>query len=205
MQNFRLISFHLRSYRKLNHHTLTVAFSVAIIASPAGVSAQTSATALRLWAGGGYGSFDCYESFSCNAQEFGEARGAINGFAGIGRSVTRSLVAGLELNARSKHEGTSTIRMRTASAIVLFYPVPSTGLHLKGTAGIGYNQHDGLMDDIVLPSDRNWGTNVSLGIGYDLPIASRISITPGFEIGAASFESAGFRRLWESRVGLTWQ
>jgi hypothetical protein len=188
----------------MKNHRLLCALAVAIGGSAGSMDAQVSSKSILLWGGAGYGSFDCWDSFSCNAHVSGEARGAINGFVGIGGSITPFLTAGLELNARSKNEGTSTIRMKSASAVLMFYPASSMGLHFKGSAGISRFNHTGNEGDIVLSKATSTGTIGSLGIGYDLPLSPRVSLTPGFELGAASIANDGYRKMWETRLRLTW-
>jgi hypothetical protein len=187
----------------MKNHRLLCALAVATVGSAGSMDAQVSSNSLQLWGGVGYGSFGCWDSFSCDAHVSGEARGAINGFAGIGGSITPFLTAGLELNARAKNEGTSTIRMKSASAVLVFYPAPSMGLHFKGSAGIAVSNHSGSQGDILLSDAQSTGTIGSLGIGYDLPLSSRISLTPGFELGAASIGGDGYRKMWETRLRFT--
>jgi hypothetical protein len=187
----------------LGARALALAIALGVTGSVRSMDAQVASRSLYLWGGVGYGSFGCFESFNCDAHESGEARGAINGFAGIGRSLTRSLVAGLELNARSKTNGESTLRLISASTVLLFYPVQSIGLHFKGSLGFGSLNHSGFEGDIILSDEWSTGPTGSVGIGYDLPLSTRLALSPGFEVGATSINQI-YRRLWESRIRLTW-
>ena len=189
----------------MKNRRLLLALAVTTVGSAGSTDAQVSSNPLRLWGGVGYGSFGCWDSFSCNAHVSGEARGAMNGFVGIGGSITPYFTAGLELNARAKDEGTSTIRMRSASAVLVVYPAPAIGLHFKVSAGIAGFRHSGTEGDIVLSDAQSIGTVGSLGIGYDLPLSPRISLTPGFEVGAASIGNDGYRKMWETRLRVTWR
>jgi hypothetical protein len=180
-----------------------LAIALGVIGSLDSVDAQVSDRSLYLWGGIGYGSFGCYQSFNCNAHESGEARGAKNVFAGIGWTLTPLLIGGLELNARSKNQGESTLRLISASTVLLLYPVRSLGLHMKGSLGLGSLNHSGTEGDIILSDDWSTGPTATVGIGYDISLSPRLALSPGLDIGGASF-GQDYRRLWESRIRLTW-
>ena len=167
------------------------------------VNAQDSLRAARWWAGGGHGSFGCRQSFRCDSFERNEARNALNAFVGVSRRVEGFLEAGLEVTTRTKDKGDSRIEMYTGSVLLLVNPPMLTRLRVRGIVGLAKRASTVRMDDILF-NDVDVGQLIAGGITYDIPLTKRLSVTPGWEIGAIDFGSGRKSKMWEYRLALTW-
>lgn len=156
--------------------------AVALLSAP--LAAQGRATArqqqmptndragysLSLGLGGGSSGVSCA---GCGTDRTNGA----SGYLRVGKGYTPSVMLGLELNGWNKTENNVDGRVGMLSAIAQWYPSLTNGFFVKGGAGIGRTTLD---DKSVVPSNKlqSTGFGYQAGMGYDLGIARRWSITP---------------------------
>ena len=96
-----------------------------------------------------------------------------SGFLRVGKGMSRSVMAGLELNGWNKTENGVTARGTMVSAIAQWYPSMTNGFFTKAGAGMGRLESKTATDKL-----QSTGFAYQLGLGYDMSIARRWSITP---------------------------
>jgi hypothetical protein len=113
---------------------------------------------------------------SCTGCATDRQNGA-SGYLRVGKGMTPSVMVGVELNAWNKTENNVDGRIGMLSAIAQWYPSLTNGFFVKGGAGIGRTT---LEDKSTVPSDKlqSTGFGYQAGLGYDMSIARRWSITP---------------------------
>lgn len=159
--------------------------AVALLAAPAAVQAQgrgmsrpaapaptndRDGYSLSLGLGGGS------SAVSCTGCATDRSNGA-SGYLRVGKGMTPSLMMGLELNGWNKTQNNVDGRVGMLSAIAQWYPTLTNGFFLKGGAGMGRTTLD---DKSVTPTNKlqSTGFGYQFGMGYDMGIARRWSITP---------------------------
>ena len=159
--------------------------AVALLTAPAALSAQgrgmsrpaapapsnaRDGYSLSLGLGGGS------SGVSCTGCATDRENGA-SGYLRLGKGYTPSVMLGVELNGWNKTQNNVTGRMTMLSAIAQWYPSLTNGFFVKGGAGMGRTS---LEDKSVTPTDKLQSTGFSYqtGMGYDMGIARRWSITP---------------------------
>jgi hypothetical protein len=127
----------------------------------------------NLWftVGAAYGSAGI-ECPDCMGLIDGRATG-FSGMLGLGWTLTPSVVIGAETQWWFKFEAIFPLGIVTTNAIVLFYPLKTQGLWLKG--GLGY-----MWAGVDAPGVSVVGTGMdwTLGAGYDIYLGSTIAFTP---------------------------
>lgn len=100
-----------------------------------------------------------------------------SGYLRVGKGFTPSLMMGLELNGWNKTENNVAARTGMLSAITQWYPSMTNGFFAKGGLGLGRTTID---DKSTTPSSKlqSTGFGYQVGMGYDMSIARRWSITP---------------------------
>jgi hypothetical protein len=167
----------------MRHTTMlrTIA-AVALMASPFALQAQrTSARAadpinaragysLSLGLGGGSSTYTCA---GCPT----DRENGASGYLRVGKGMTPSLMMGLELNGWSKTENNVEGRNGMFSAIAQWYPSMTNGFFAKGGLGLARTTID---DRTSTAPDKveSTGFGYQVGMGYDMSIARRWSITP---------------------------
>lgn len=156
---------------------------VGLLSAPLAVQAQGRASArpaarandrdgysLSLGLGGGSNGLTC--TGCATTRESGAS-----GYLRVGKGMTPSLLMGLELNGWNKTENNVVGRTGMLSAIAQYYPSMTNGLFLKSGLGMGRTTID---DRSVTPSNKlqSTGFGYQFGMGYDMSIARRWSITP---------------------------
>jgi hypothetical protein len=159
--------------------------AVALLTAPVAVSAQgrgmsrpaaqaqndaRDGYSLSLGVGGGS------SGVSCAGCATDRENGA-SGYLRLGKGFTPSVMLGVELNGWNKTQNNVEGRMGMLSAIAQWYPSMTNGFFVKGGAGIGGTS---LEDKSVTPTDKlqSTGFGYQAGLGYDMSIARRWSITP---------------------------
>ena len=153
--------------------------TVALLASPLALQAQRRATArpaaapmhdrsgysLSLGLGGGSNALSCAGCVS--TRETGAS-----GYLRVGKGMTPSLMAGVELNGWNKSENQATARTGMLSAIAQYYPSLTNGFFVKAGVGVGRTT---LEDNSTPPSSKlqSTGFGYQFGLGYDMSIARR--------------------------------
>jgi hypothetical protein len=100
-----------------------------------------------------------------------------SGYFRIGKGMSPTLILGAELNGWNKTENLQSARTGMVSAIAQWYPSVTNGFFAKAGLGVGRTT---LTDKSVTPTDKleSTGLGYQLGMGYDIGIARRWSITP---------------------------
>ena len=129
--------------------------------------------------GGGWGSgvVTCDE---CGDED--EREGAGTGFVRLGWGLTDRLLLGAEFNLWSKSFDEDDFIDARASlynwtATVSYYPT-ATGFFVKGGAGIASADLEVEAAGSDVSIDFGNGLGIIAGVGYDIPVARRLSITP---------------------------
>ncbi len=179
-----------------------VVMAMTLVAIPVGASAQAPGRFLAS-GGGGYGSADA----SCD-DCVGERQSGTAGYFRLGYSVTSKLVLGVEANVWTKRdslgEASATLFFSGVSATAAFYP-DTTGFFVRGGAGLAMSRLDVRLDDSSLREDLGSGFGILAGLGYDIPISRRLSITPGVnfwhgQIGDLKALGQTFATGWSQNV-----
>jgi hypothetical protein len=158
------------------------ALVVGALAWPAMARAQTQAPGKFLISGGiGYGSADANCDGCGGDREHGAA-----GYFRLGFTVAPKVVLGLEANVWAKQleiesDVTTTLAFYNVSGTVTFYP-RNTGLFIRGGAGVALTSMDIDVDGSTISADLGSGPGAIVGVGYDIPVSRRLSITPGVNV-----------------------
>src|SRR5215210_3514879 len=122
-----------------------------------------------------------------------DREGGVSGFAKIGGTLRQNILLGVEMNGWTKSEGTGRVTMGNMSGAAYWYPMPTQGLFIK--AGAGYSN---LRADDGVTSANDGGFGVLAGVGYDVRVGRKLSITPvanwyrgGFNGGSANVLDIG--------------
>ncbi|MDH4132674.1 MAG: DUF481 domain-containing protein [Gemmatimonadota bacterium] len=118
--------------------------------------------------GFGWGSSD----FNCDGCTTDRESGVTAQFA-VGGTISPQFLIGMESNAWYKEKGGDKRLIGTSfAAAAYYYPSAEGNLFLKG--GVGLASY--LFDNGSLTDDQ--GIGLLGGVGYDLPISDKVSITP---------------------------
>jgi hypothetical protein len=100
-----------------------------------------------------------------------------SGYLRVGKGFTSSMMLGVELNGWNKTEDNATVRTGMLSVIGQWYPSTTNGFFAKAGVGMGRSTID---DKSTTPVSKFQATGLGgqLGVGYDMSIARRWSITP---------------------------
>jgi hypothetical protein len=122
--------------------------------------------------GAGYGSGD----FNCDGCDT-DREGGYAGQLALGGTLSETLLIGVESNgwAGSDPWGFDDAMMGTLAGVVYFYPSATGNLFVKGGAGLASWRLEASGQ-----SEDDTGFGFLAGVGYDLPIARKFSITPVF-------------------------
>jgi hypothetical protein len=119
-------------------------------------------------AGFGWGSAD----WNCDGCDTDRESG-VTGQIALGGTLSSQLLLGVESNGWYKDEnGIKQLLGTSFAAVAYYYPGAGGNLFFKG--GIGLASY--LFDDGSLNDDQ--GIGLLGGVGYDLPIGTKVSITP---------------------------
>lgn len=180
---------------------LVVLAALAVALAPAAPAQGHPQTRQGFWIGFGlgYGSL----SFSCSGCSGSE--GALSGYLKLGGTLSPKLLIGGETNGWTKSESGLTVTAGNASAAVYFYPAPASGFFLRGGLGLARASASG---GGVSASQSGFGLVV--GIGLDVRVGAKMSITPvanfnwGSLTGDAVFGEPVKQSMFQLAVGLTW-
>jgi hypothetical protein len=157
--------------------------AVALLTAPAAVSAQgrgmarpaapaptqdRSGYSVSLGLGGASSALTCP---GCGTSD---RENAASGYLRLGKGFTPSVMLGVELNGWNKTEEGVTGRTGMLSAIGQWYPSLTNGFFAKGGLGMGRTTLESSPTNKV----ESTGFGYQVGMGYDMSIARRWSITP---------------------------
>lgn len=110
-------------------------------------------------------------------------------FLKLGGTVSQSFLVGIEGNVWSAQYYQAGYDRTLASLMVVgqWYPAPASGFWLRG--GLGWAQdylqlYGGSQANI---NSRRNGTAYAVGLGYDIPVARKVSLTPLLDIQAQRY------------------
>jgi hypothetical protein len=124
--------------------------------------AQQAQTRQGFWIGGGLG----YGSLGCNGCD---RLGGASGYFKLGATLRQNILIGVETNGWTKSESGQRLTMGNMSGAAYWYPMPASGLFLKG--GVGYS----VLDDGFTNES---GLGLLAGAGYDVRVGRNMSLTP---------------------------
>jgi Bacterial SH3 domain len=125
--------------------------------------------------GGGYG----LASVSIDGSSGGDREGSFTGFLKLGGTLNQQVLLGVESNAWVKTQDDVTVTLGSVAGTLTFYPKATSGFFLKGGVGLSYISTEVAVAETRLTvSKSGWG--VLAGLGYDLRVGRKISITPSF-------------------------
>ena len=157
--------------------------AVALLTAPAAVSAQgrgmarpvapvqtqdRSGYSLSLGLGGASSALTCP---GCGTSD---RETAASGYLRLGKGFTPSVMLGVELNGWNKTENQVTGRTGMLSAIAQWYPSLTNGFFAKAGLGMGRTTLESSPTNKI----ESTGFGYQVGMGYDMGIARRWSITP---------------------------
>lgn len=99
----------------------------------------------------------------------------------LGGTVSRSLLLGAEAQLwASDYVGQGYQRsLGSLMGVAQWYPAPAAGFWLRG--GLGWARDDLRYGNGPVTQRRN-GTALALGMGYDIPVARSVSVTPTLDL-----------------------
>jgi len=157
--------------------------------------AQQAQTRQGLWVGGGmgYGSL----GLTCDGCSSVDREGGVSGYAKIGGTLRQNILLGVEMNGWTKSEFGGRVTMGNMSGAAYWYPMPTQGLFIK--AGAGYSVLS--VDDGISTADDS-GFGLLGGLGYDVRVGKKLSITPVANYFRGAFEG-GSANVLQLGVGVT--
>ncbi len=150
--------------------------------------------------GAGSESFDARDGLG-----WSDGKGGGAGYLKLGGTVNRSLLLGgeMQLWGASYYANPQYDRvLGSILGIAQVYPVPEAGFWLKG--GLGWAL-DNLRTYDQFGTIRNrdeHGTAWSFGLGYDVPVSRRVSITPSLDLIGQDYQSHR-ERVLAFGIGIT--
>lgn len=143
----------------------------------------------------GVGSLGCED---CEDRETG-----FSGHLKLGGTLSPKVLLGFQANGWVKEENDVTLSMSNASAVIYFYPTPTSGFHLTGGLGLSVLDLSIDLGGGTTLSDSETGGGLLLGMGYDARIGRTLSVTPFLNIAVGNFDS-GTANFLQLGAGLTW-
>ena len=169
---------------------LLAVLSLAFLTMPSLSSGQETREGFFIGAGLGWGSLGVSD---------GEGReSAASGYLKLGGTLNDQVLLGAESNAWVKDEGGVSMTVTSVTAIIQFYPSPTSGFFLKGGAGFSTT------------SISFWGLTVEEtglgligGLGYDQRLGTNFSLSPYANYVRNSYDG-GSTNVMQLGVGVTW-
>ena len=185
-------------------------FAGAVIVSLAALALSATAVTAQqpvregFWGsvGAGYGTAE----LTCDNCGDVAREGSFSGFLVMGLTIGPSFLVGLEVDGWVKTINGDPLRLGGLNGTVQWYPSRSMGLFVKGGIGIAYARGDLRFPASVFLDDA--GLGYLFGIGYDVPIAGALAVTPlasfyGGNIGdVQNAQGVGFN-IFQFLVALT--
>lgn len=172
---------------------IALAVSVAAASAADAQAETTPGERSGFWIGFGFG----HGSLGCENCG-GQRAGALSGNFRLGGTLSQKVLVGFETNGWYREESGGTLAMGNASAVVVFYPSETGGLHLKG--GLGVAVAEARFGSL---RESETGGGALLGLGYDARIARNFSLTPFLNMLGGSFDG-GSANFWQVGLGVSW-
>lgn len=154
------------------------------------------------WLSGGLGAGS--ESFDANdGLGWSDDKGGGMAFLKLGGTVSRSFLLGVEGNVwAARYYGQNYDRSLASLLLVgQWYPAPATGFWLRGGVGWARDDLEAYTQSGSQLSHQN-GTAFAVGLGYDIPIGRKVSITPLLDVQAQRYRNHD-ERVVGFGVGIT--
>lgn len=157
---------------------VTLLLGIAVLAHTPAASAQNPQTRSGLWGnvGFGVGSYGCE---GCDGRESGGA-----GTFAIGGTLSRKVLLGAGVNVWTKEINGVDVTAGTVTAMIRFYPSATGGFFLVG--GLGYGTEQISSGGTSLSES---GGGAVLGLGVDIRVGKKVSLTPFWNGNAISLDS----------------
>ncbi len=141
---------------------------------------------LSLGLGVGQESFDARDGLGWSDGTTGGV-GAIK----LGGTVSRSLLLGVEAQAWAKEFNYAGYDRALGSVmgIAQWYPAPRSDFWLRGGLGWAVDQLDEHPSSNVTISTTKHGTAWAVGLGYDVPVGRKISLTPNLDFVGQHYDT----------------
>jgi outer membrane protein with beta-barrel domain len=187
-------------------HVVLVVASILCLMLPATAFSQERA---GFWfgIGGGFGSAGVSCDDECGAEgREGSGVALIEG----GWTLNPQTRLGLVFNFWSKDDKSdpdfaATVNLYNVSGAITYFPQPDTGFFVKGGAGVAIIDVDfsGLGSGATVDLGKGFGFMV--GAGYDIPVWSRVAVTPAVNFwygqpGDLKIFGTTFARNWKQNV-----
>jgi hypothetical protein len=140
--------------------------------------------------GFGYGSLGCRD---CSGRE-----GSYSGGLALGATLSQRVILGVGTTGWYKSENGTTLSAGTLAALIRFYPSATGGFFLLGGLGLGSIR----AEVSGIGSDTDMGGGAVLGLGYDLRLGDKVSLTP-FWNGFAVETPDGDANVGQIGLGVT--
>jgi hypothetical protein len=167
-----------------------------LLASATGLHAQATGrpnTRHGLWIGFGMG--DGSARIGCTDFCSSDRLNGVSGYIRVGGTLSPHLRLGAETNGWVTSNGFGTDAIWVAAAVVLWYPSRTGASYLKlGVGGMHYGSGNGGVADI--PTESANAPCVTLGIGYDVRVRSRVSLVPWINVLASSRVGLDYHSVW---------
>lgn len=148
--------------------------------------------------GGGAESFDADDGLG-----WSDDKGGVTGYLKVGGAVSNQLILGAELNgwaSRYQRQGYDR-SLGSLMFVAQWYPARRSDFWLRG--GLGWARDNlsvyGTNGDI---NSHENGTALALGLGYDIRVARKVSITPSLDFQGQRYDSHD-ERLVSLGLGVT--
>lgn len=157
---------------------VTLLAGAALLVSTSAASAQTPHERSGLWGnvGVGIGSYGCE---GCSGRESGGA-----GTLALGGTLSRKVLLGAGVNVWTKQINGVDVTAGTVTAMIRFYPSATGGFFLVG--GLGYGTEQISSGGTSLSES---GAGAVLGLGLDIRVGKKLSLTPFWNGNGISLDS----------------
>ncbi len=161
--------------------------------APARVRSAWDESPLRhgFWLSGGLG----WGTLGCN--DCGSRQSGLSGGISLGGTLSQHVQLGLSSNGWAKSQGGATISTGALTALIKLYPLARGGFYLLGGAGVSLFSASASAGGFGLTSTTT-GEGAVVGLGYDVRVARKLSLTPfasgvgmHFDGGDFNFAQAG--------------
>lgn len=142
----------------------------------------------------GFGSFGC--------ENCGTRNESLAGYFKLGGALLPNLLLGVEASLWTKAEEGARITHGNLGVIAQFYPIVTSGLFVKGGAGLSRLS-------VGAPASRGSGTarddgfGWTAGLGYDIRLGASFSVTPYASYQRGSFDG-GSADHYQLGAGASW-
>jgi hypothetical protein len=139
------------------------------------------------------------ESFDANdGLGWSDARSGAVGNLSLGGTVSPNVLLGVELNgwsSRGYQRSNFDRSLGNLLGIVQWYPSASGDFWLKGGVGFAHSEDKEYSAGALVSQWSRDGTAIGIGLGYDVPVGRKISVTPSLELIGQRFRDVDERLL----------